>query len=549
MNITEKIKEITSIQIPPKSSPDPTISILRFDIKIKLILIPNTLNNLDEQNQKLSFVDQNVQTMEHDNNNSDLSNRLEQSNQLIATQARQIEHLKQISEKFHNLKQQNDEYIKLILEYENLEKKLHCAEEKTVKIIEKHNHEVSDKGRQIDELQSKLANETEKYVLLENLLKQQQQKQNELPLPKCTKNMASGGGEGFDVPEKNENIDKMTQIKIENSCLRSQIDKFINCTNLAQTIDELKNLFCADKEFEKSLQKLTPNEKIINAKDNMLDELTQSKNENAKLYTQINELTNKLGQMTNDSQIITLENNSKQLLSAKIKKLQSAIKHRDAIIIKLEHILDSEKSNTDSLLQQMQNQLTQLQKSVFEKNNEIERLNGKLTEATIEIDKKIEQINKLEMYDRKEREKLIQHKNHIAGIYTELEKRAEIVSQLDSELSEKAEELKNLYQTPKQLEISRQDKIIQILRMKQERCHAIRVQQFEKIAQLKSENIQLREKLMNSEQSMCSMADDQMNEPTNVCCVVEELSETRKNYDHQEQQNYFHEYRKVKKYY
>lgn len=477
--------------------------------------------------------------------NNDLSIQLEECNNIIKAQTKQIEDLNQMSDQFHSLKLQNDECIKSASELEILKAKFHCTEKKYNAVNKKHTEEISDKCHQITELQNMLALHKEKCMLLENQCQQQQK--NALLQSKCTKNVASGGGgEGFSIGN-NENIDKITQLKNENLDLRSQIDDFTNCTDLAQTIDELKKLLATEKEFRQSLPKQKCGENIVAAvektKDH-IDEITNIKNENIQLLSQITDLKNSLAQVTNDSRINTMENNTK-LLTTKIKKLQSAIKHRDAIIVKLEHMLETEKSHTDGILQQLQQQLTQLQKSDYEKNNEIERLNSKLNEATIEIDKKIEQINKLEERDQKEREKLNQHKHNIVDIYAELEKRAEIVSQLDSELTEKAEELKNLYPTPKQLEISRQEKIIQILRMKQERCHAIRVQQFEKIAQLKSENNQLREKLIGSE-SMCSLDDEQ--ESTDVCCVVEELSETRKNYD-QEHQNYFHEYRKVKKYY
>lgn len=276
-----------------------------------------------------------------------------------------------------------------------------------------------------------------------------------------------------------------------------------------------------------------------------LDTLT---NENEKLRNQLDRLTKvqcqlrvQLDALTKDYDVAKLVISSKtESDGPSNEQHQATIKHRDATIVKLEHKLSSEKSIFKDMLQDMQQQLMRLQKSEFDKNIQITNLKSERTKMITEIAQKKDQIALLESENL-----FVDDDAHVDGIRTGIVNQAAIVKRLDTEIYTKLQNLLALLKN-KTLQLEEQRKLIHILRVKQQQCRTIRVQQCERIAQLNTENVVLLERLRVNEvvASICSAQMQSRGSSVSRCCVVEDESITEDNFDHG---TYFREYRREKR--
>lgn len=414
--------------------------------------------------------------------------------------------------------------------------------------------EDKQKSQQIFELNAKLTSEQEKARKhMESIVREN----NEVSVEKLN--------EVHQLTEENiklgTELNKLQLAQKQEAKLKTEL--LIEGKQKSQQLVELNALLTSEQEkTRKHMETLVRvNNEFTKEKTNEVNQLT---NESSKLRTQLDTVTNENGHFRNQLDGLTKDNCqlrseidtlTKDYDAAKIvitskdeivrptknDHYDASIKQRDTIIAKLEYMLSSEKVFFEDMLQNMQQQLTRLQQSEFNKNIEIESLKSERTKMITEIAQKNDQIALLQ----RKTPQLVNNAEHISSICAGIVNRAATARRLDAEISRKLQTLLIMLKA-KQSELERQQKLIHILRTKQQQCRTIRVQQCERIVELSAENSELRERLRVNEavSSICS-AQMESHGSVDSCVVEDEQSfEMENNFNYG---TYFREHRQEKR--
>lgn len=252
---------------------------------------------------------------------------------------------------------------------------------------------------------------------------------------------------------------------------------------------------------EQSSTKLEEIEILKNQLKQITSDAKSNELENLKLVKKIDHINLEHNKMIDEKaqEILSLNDVIKQL-QLQFDKMEIKLQKKVAIIIELEMNHEC-KSNE---IVKLQNELSVLRDSELEKLRDIKTLKYELSKAQSDVKQHEETIlmHQRLLHIRSELISSMQEKDdttrsRIADLYSDIDKKTMIVNRLNHEVSVKAEELENLFSTlgTKQMQVTRQDHIIQMLETNNERYQLIRVKQDQRITNLELENEKLQQML------------------------------------------------------
>ena len=417
----------------------------------------NILKSLDEKDaleKQLRTAQQHVvdQTKQYE----------EKINQMLATHTSELDKYKNLNEQLNILlKVQTSATEDHLSKFEHLEKlnKTLCIEKDEAKTF------LEEFSKSLKEYENQSRERNSEIQQVQHLLSMEQSKSNQLQ-------------DALDSAQK---------------CVAELQKKLIESQEEAASTDRSTRAACIFKADELESYKSSI-ATLSFEKQRLEDELCRCLNQMQQLDSN---LRLEINQKDEELEAITCKCNE---LQVKLNKRIKIVNHKANIIAKLEALIHTETltwSEKAALMQQEHNQMKHAE-SIYVK--QITDLNNKLANADSQIKKHEDTIatNCRLLRIRGELINSIQQQNQ--GRYNDVcmeIDRTSMVYKMDTELLTKSEELQNLFSTlsTKQLEVTRQDKIIQMLEENNERNKRIRAKQLERISMLEHENEQLREKL------------------------------------------------------